>query len=222
MPPIRPHEQDVEQQVERQRLPACGRRPAPRSLFGVADPVVAAREQADEVQEAVRRSRRPPLRRGVRAGRDHGVRLQFLQPVAERVVLVLEQLHPAPQHAAPGWRRRRRRKMRLTAHAFITSDIGDLADHQDADDLRNDGVGQKLAARLVRVQQPDVLRLEDPEAEPHHDRHARTAGRRRSAAARCAAFILAARFRRSRTSERQVLRAPPPCWRRSAAAGSGR
>src|SRR5947209_2550232 len=38
-------------------------------------------------------------------------------------------------------------------------DIGDLADHQNAHALRNDGVGQKFAAGRIGIQQPDVLRL---------------------------------------------------------------
>src|SRR5436190_5021082 len=55
----------------------------------------------------------------------------------------------------------------ITSHP----DIGDLADHQNAHTFGNDGVGQKLAARGIGVQQPDVLRFQDPEAERDHQRH---------------------------------------------------
>src|SRR4029453_7179054 len=50
-------------------------------------------------------------------------------------------------------------------------DIGDPADHQNAHTLGNDGVSQKLAAGRIRVEEPDVLRLENPEAERNHQRH---------------------------------------------------
>ena len=64
-------------------------------------------------------------------------------------------------------------------------DVRQLADDQDADDFRNDGVGEELAADRIGIEQPDVFRLQDPEADADDDGHQAQAARRRSAAARC-------------------------------------
>src|ERR1035437_273066 len=70
-----------------------------------------------------------------------------------------------------------RKKSRSVSMRSSYPDVGDPADDEDAHDLRNNGVGEKLAAGGVGPQRPDVVGIEDVAAQPHHDgQHAQQAG----------------------------------------------
>src|SRR5689334_2750218 len=65
------------------------------------------------------------------------------------------------------------RMKKMTAVSMVSDpDVGELANHQNAHALGNDGVRQEFTAHRIRVKQLDVLRLEDPETQGDHQRHA--------------------------------------------------
>src|SRR5215472_12390464 len=49
-------------------------------------------------------------------------------------------------------------------------DIRHFPDHQDTDDLRTDRIREEFRPDRIGPEQPDILRLEDPKAEPDHQR----------------------------------------------------
>jgi hypothetical protein len=67
--------------------------------FGSVQPIVAAREQTDDVQETVQAAAGVLAAPGA-GGHHHGLRLQPLEPVAQLVFLVAEDLRAAPQQQA--------------------------------------------------------------------------------------------------------------------------
>src|ERR1035438_10094497 len=59
-------------------------------------------------------------------------------------------------------------------------DVGQLADDQDAHNLRTDRVGEELDAHWIGPQQPHILGLQNPEADAHHQRQAAQQGGRKT------------------------------------------
>src|SRR5215472_3352207 len=71
----------------------------------------------------------------------------------------------------------RKKRMLVTMPSYL--DVGDLADHQNAHDLRTDRVREKLAAHRIGPQQPHILRLQNPEPDADHQRQAAQQARRK-------------------------------------------
>ena len=96
MAPTRQQEEgDLKDRIERQCLapPYAG---LGELAFGIVQPAFAAGHQADEVEHIVQKPAAAPSRRTRTAVR-HGVRLQLLQAVGQRIFLLPKQLEAGPQ-----------------------------------------------------------------------------------------------------------------------------
>src|SRR5690348_14771146 len=61
------------------------------------------------------------------------------------------------------------KKNRFSSIGASHPDIRDLPNHQNADDLGDDRIGEELAPDGVRPQQADVFRLQNPKPDPDDD-----------------------------------------------------
>ena len=93
--------------------------------------------QADEIQEAVQALRRA-LRRVARAAATMACDCSSSSRSLERVFLRAEQLHAGPEQQAQGGAGEQEEEAGWSSALSVSSDldVGHLADHQNADDLR--------------------------------------------------------------------------------------
>src|SRR5260370_4570159 len=86
----------------------------------------------------------------------------------------------APQISAASVAKVSIKKSAVTIRYFLKFDISQFPDHENADNLGNDGIGQELAADRVGIQDVDILRFQKPESEPDHKRQATKQSSRKS------------------------------------------
>src|SRR4051812_18723058 len=85
-------------------------------------------------------------------------------------------LHSSRQSVPPAIRKNNRFITMRSSYA----DIRDLPDHQNADDLGNNGIREKLGAGGIGPEQAHVLGLENPEADSDYQRQGAEQARRKA------------------------------------------
>src|ERR1017187_1899402 len=81
-------------------------------------------------------------------------------------------VHSSRQSVAPVNRNRRMSVTITISPSSSYLDVGQLANHQNAHNLRTDRIREKLDAHRIGPQQPHILRFQNPESDAHYQRQA--------------------------------------------------